>query len=625
MNLPSIRTVLVMSLTLMASILIFGLGFHQAFQWEQFTVKTDDVKLDGKLHILYQEVNEILEVRLNALELIAQQISLELETKPFRPQDYYNLIGLNVEKFNMSAAGITNPKGEILESYHVDKSVREKFMKLNLYNNGFIQLIDKLGTSVVLPVRMGKITPKKILILAAPVWDKKQNRIIAYVGASIEPKDLHLLAEKALKGSPELGFMILDENRVLLTSSEQNKHPDPFKPIDSKLYQPTGETLISEGITENGIASRVATRGLEFRNTTFILAVYESVDFLNRQQKVIWKQTALSIGLSVLLSFLISLIISNLITKPISNLVHGMKQIEEGRFHPETDSKKESSLFKETLDAWDALLSMEKKLRENTEILEKEVKERTHQLIETHRDLDEQRGRAMEASRLAALGEMAGGIAHEINNPLGVILASAERQLNKIKRETVDMEQMESSLKLIEGTATRIAKIVQGLRTFSSSGGREPFEKVAVESILNNTLSFCHEKFKHHNIDFRVSEIPQDLMIECSPIQISQVILNLLNNAFDAVQASHQKWIFIDVHDRHEYVEICVSDSGPGIKENLQEKIFQPFFTTKDIGKGTGLGLSITKGIIEKHDGRIFLKKNSQYTTFIIHLPKVHS
>lgn len=613
-----------MSLTLLASLIIIGLGFHQAYELQRLAIRAEDQKLEGKLEVLNQEVKTIFEARINALELIAEQITKDIETKPFKASNYYELLGFYVRKFNLNAAGLTDKTGKVLESYNLDPEVRKKFFRVNLYDHGFIEEINKRRTSVILPMRKGKVRPHKIMILAAPVWDRKTDQIVAYVGGSITPIDLQRLALRALENSPELKFMILDENKVAVTSDIISiKKDDPFRIIDSPLYRPSEQTTFTEGVIENGDESRVASRRVEFRDIHFTLAVSETLEYLHRSQRRIWKQTVLNIGLGVLICLFISYVISGPLTRPISLLVKGMKKIEEGRFSNDQDFEKPR--FRETEEAWEALLSMEQKLRENRENLEREVRERTHQLIETHKDLDEQRSRALEATRLAALGEMAGGIAHEINNPLSVILASAERQLNRIKRNQLDLEQVETSFRLIESTSTRIAKIVQGLRTFSSAGGREPFEVVTVESILSMTLTFCLEKFKHHNIDFRVSEYPSDLTLECCPTQISQVLLNLLNNAFDAVSESQEKWIFIDVHDRHEYVEIAVSDSGPGIGQEIQEKIFRPFFTTKEIGKGTGLGLSITKGIIEKHNGKIFLKKNASYTSFIVHLPKLHA
>lgn len=622
MKLLSIRTALLIMLTIFSSIIILSLGFSYTFQTQEISSKVANERLAGKVNSLHQQVFKILEMRISALELIAEQIAEDIDKKPFKASNYYQLLALYVKKFNMAGAGICNNKGQVLESYNERKGLREKFLKVNLYDHGFIEEINKSKDSVIMPVRGGKFRANKVMIMAAPVIDKKTKKIVAYVGASILPSDLQALALRALKDSPEIKFMILDENRVGLTSNIINMaKEDPLRIINSPLYQNKNEVSFTQGVLENGVESRVASKALQFKNRTFILSVAESLEYLKQQHFLIWKKAAFYIVLSIFISFLLSLWISHMMTKPISKLVLNMKKIEEGEF--DRNLTKDGSRFQETNDAWDALISMEKKLRENREVLEREVKERTQELIKTHKDLEEQRSRAVEASRLASLGEMAGGIAHEINNPLQAILSSAEKQLIKIRNQKVDISNMTTSLKLIVETSKRIAKIIHGLRSFSHGGARESFESVQIDIILNNTLSFCLERFKNHEVCFKMSRTPKDLSLRCCPTQISQVLLNLLNNAFDAIKELDEKWIALEVYERDEFVEIQISDSGVGIQNEVQEKIFFPFFTTKDIGEGTGLGLSISKGIIDSHNGRVYLDKESPNTKFIVLLPKI--
>ncbi|HEX4924120.1 MAG TPA: ATP-binding protein, partial [Bdellovibrionales bacterium] len=113
-----------------------------------------------------------------------------------------------------------------------------------------------------------------------------------------------------------------------------------------------------------------------------------------------------------------------------------------------------------------------------------------------------------------------------------------------------------------------------------------------------------------------------ELVIACRPTQISQVLLNLLNNAHDAVAEQTEKWVKLDVRDLGDSVELSVTDSGAGIPPEIQEKIMQPFFTTKQIGEGTGLGLSISKGLVDSHHGQLRLDAKSKNTRFVVLLPK---
>ena len=239
--------------------------------------------------------------------------------------------------------------------------------------------------------------------------------------------------------------------------------------------------------------------------------------------------------------------------------------------------------------------------------------------------LEDQQKLVIQTSKMTALGEMASGIAHEINNPLGIInsLVSDIRDLYEFGQ--FEEKKALGIIEKIEFTIDRAAKVINGLRAFARDTGNEKVQRAKVKQILDAPLSFCSEKMKNHGVDLRLPVISEDLMIECQPIQISQVLINLLNNSYDAIQASAEKWIQIEANDLGSKVELSISDSGPGIPNEVKEKIFQPFFTTKAIGKGTGLGLSISKGILSKHGGSLRLDDQFSNTRFMLVLPKEQS
>ncbi len=222
---------------------------------------------------------------------------------------------------------------------------------------------------------------------------------------------------------------------------------------------------------------------------------------------------------------------------------------------------------------------------------------------------------------MASLGEMASGIAHEINNPLAIITAKTAHLMKVLEAGTVDPLSARKDLVRIQQTAYRIASIVKGLRAFSRSADRDPFAAVSLDNLINDTLSLCHERFKNSGVELILRDIP-NVSIDCRGSQISQVLLNLLNNAFDVVQALPAKWVSLSVAELpSEKIQFSVTDSGNGISPDIVEKLMQPFFTTKDVGKGTGLGLSIARGIIEDHGGQIYYDKTSANTRFVFELP----
>lgn len=227
----------------------------------------------------------------------------------------------------------------------------------------------------------------------------------------------------------------------------------------------------------------------------------------------------------------------------------------------------------------------------------------------------------MNASRLSALGEMASGIAHEVNNPLAIILGRVALLKKRFLSGTVDPVVDVKHLDGIEKTADRIVKIVKGLRTYSRNAENDPFESTSVRSILDDTLVMCSDRFKLDEVQIIVN-CESELTMECRPAQISQVLMNLLSNSYDAISASSPRWIRIDVYEDASNVKIKCVDSGNGIPKDIADKIMQPFFTTKGVGKGTGLGLSISIGIVQCHNGRLTYLPGESNTTFVVELPK---
>lgn len=254
--------------------------------------------------------------------------------------------------------------------------------------------------------------------------------------------------------------------------------------------------------------------------------------------------------------------------------------------------------------------------------LENKVSERTLELKKSITRLRETQTQLLQSSKFSALGEMAGGIAHEINTPLTVIELNADQIKDLVADEPLDRRLIAERCQTITNTTDRIAKIIKGLRTFSRDGSKDLAINTSLKEIITDTLALCGEKFKSRGIKLTIDEISENLTLECRKIEISQVLLNLLNNSYDAVESLPERWIRIQVLPSNDQVIISVSDSGTTIPRDVQNKIFQPFFTTKEIGKGTGLGLSVSKGILEKHGGTLTFDSKSSNTCFVIVLPK---
>jgi signal transduction histidine kinase len=237
--------------------------------------------------------------------------------------------------------------------------------------------------------------------------------------------------------------------------------------------------------------------------------------------------------------------------------------------------------------------------------LEKVLKERVRQL--------------RDQSKFSALGEMTAGIVHEINNPLSIIAHRTSHLRNQVLKNLAAKDVLMRNLDQIEITNERVAKIINSLRKFSKDAKLDPVQRVAVATILEDTLSYCSDRFHQANILLDIEAYPP-VDIECRSVQISQVFLNLLNNSFDAVCQRKNPWVKIDFKETPEMIQIFIKDSGPGIPESIRSRIMDPFFSTKSNG-GTGLGLSISQGIVEDHHGKLSYDDTAMTTTFVVELP----
>jgi PAS domain S-box-containing protein len=227
------------------------------------------------------------------------------------------------------------------------------------------------------------------------------------------------------------------------------------------------------------------------------------------------------------------------------------------------------------------------------------------------KEIEQLEKQLLQADKLATIGQLASGVAHEINNPLGNISLYAQMLLKKI-----DDESTRNKLNIINDEANRAAHIVKGLLDFARQS--EPsMIPTDINGEISKVLSILEHELKYIKVNTILQQIP---LINCDPGQISQVIMNILTNSIQAITVNGN--ITIETRLENNNVEIIIIDNGCGISEENLNRIFDPFFTTKKRGEGTGLGLSISYGIIKSHNGSIDVKSEvGKGTTFIIKLP----
>jgi len=250
-----------------------------------------------------------------------------------------------------------------------------------------------------------------------------------------------------------------------------------------------------------------------------------------------------------------------------------------------------------------------------------DLRDTTEAIQRREQELREKQEQLVQAAKLATLGELTTGVAHELNNPLNNIGLFIGNVMDVIQLGTQDTDRMLHDLVKAMEQVHKASQIIRHLRTFgrAAPASREP---VAVNPIILQALSLLQEQLRLRNVDVTLDLAGEDPVVMGNAIQLEQVFLNLLTNARDALRDAEQKLIRITDRVEGATLRMKFEDTGAGIPPELEHRVFDPFFTTKEVGEGTGLGLSITYGIIRDHSGSIHVQNRpGEGVAFVIELP----
>lgn len=267
------------------------------------------------------------------------------------------------------------------------------------------------------------------------------------------------------------------------------------------------------------------------------------------------------------------------------------------------------------------------------QIMSSPVKDHTGkvvQVLELIQDITEQnetQAQLTQARKMAAVGELAGGVAHEINNPTGIILTKVTHLLSGPDKGRLD-EKMVKDLEMIKGLIQRVARITGGLLDFSRQSGASR-TSVDINEVVRKTMLLVEYRLISLGINLHMNLSPEISSVWGNFGEFQQVVLNIINNAIDAMPNGGELTIstsystgFQDSSETVDFIALDIEDTGTGISKELLDKIFDPFFTTKEVGKGTGLGLSVSQGIIESHGGKIIVNSTvGKGSRFSVRLP----
>lgn len=408
----------------------------------------------------------------------------------------------------------------------------------------------------------------------------------------------------------------------------------------SKIEDKETSIIVKNGRNEDVLLNIASIKNTEGTNEIGFGGNYESIDHIqgntgeswvvvitmlktviNGQMRASIQQLAL-VGLILLfIELVLIFIFARRVTKPIVELVNVTKELNQGNLDKQINIRSKDEVG-ELVDSFKKMVIRIKDTMASRDELVKEIRKR-EKLEKANLKME---AKLRQQQKLEAIGTLAGGVAHEINNPLNGILNYSQLILD----ESNSGSEINEFAKEIIDETNRIAEIVMNLTQFSVQE-KQSFSITNINDLVNKTLSLIKTVMKHDQIDLQV-DIQKGLPdITCCSQQIQQVLMHLLTNARDAL---NQKYEGYDINKKlkitcekikrkkKDWIRIIVEDHGGGISKDAQSKVLDPFFTTKGRIKGAGLGLYISYGIVKEHNGELtFETKNGQYTKFYLDLP----
>ncbi len=459
----------------------------------------------------------------------------------------------------------------------------------------------------------------------------KSGRIAGYIEQLINIDKVFL---ENLQKRLNLEFLLFDDKGKIIVSNNQDFELSPNDYFVERGISTDLDTFFE--LTLRDVPYGFITSPISWGQSRFLIGVGASKE---RAEKTIRDVNYAIIGvffaLIVLLIFT-SFLTARVVLRPLYLLLEATQRMYQGNENIEIPITSETELGLLT----ESFNEMSRRVSSARSELENKVKE----VEEAYDELKDTQSKLVHTAKMASLGQLVAGVAHELNNPIGFIFSNmshlkdySERliklidaaennpdQLEKIKEEEdykYIVEDLPRLIKSCEDGARRTRDIVVGLRNFSRLEEAK-LKKIDINEALENTLSLLRGETKNRiEVVKDYGELPQVL---CYASQLNQVFMNILSNAAQAIEAKGKISIKTSVLDKKakDKVVIEVGDSGKGISKDKLNQIFDPFFTTKGVGKGTGLGLSISYGIVEKHKGEIQVEsEEGKGTKFTIVLP----
>ncbi len=476
------------------------------------------------------------------------------------------------------------------------------------------------------PAAREEETTGMVLMAAAPVRGRRGEILGALYGGILLNRNFALVDrvwELVFKGdrfrNQDVGSVTLFQNDVRIATTVKTE--DGQRALGTRVSAEVHDAILGRGRGWRGPAFVVRDwyiSGYEpIRNLEGKVIGILYTGLLEKAYSSVRDRVILSFFAIATLGFIAIIVITYYmiggVTRPVGQMVAATERIAAGQFDQEvhTSAPGEVALLAESFNTMlKSLRQMKADLEEWARTLEEKVKQRTEELVAMH-------DRVAQSERLASLGLLSAGVAHEINNPLGGILSLTALSLEDMKPDDPNRENLEEVVRQTQ----RCRDIVRGLLEFSRQS-RVSMEVADLNKILQDALALVSRQAQFFNVQLDMDLDPELPAVMADRSEFQQVFINILVNAVQAMQERGAITISTRGLPAPGLVEVRISDTGHGMPPEQVARIFDPFFTTKTSGQGTGLGLSIAYGIVRRHQGTISVESQvGKGSTFIIRLP----
>jgi len=448
-----------------------------------------------------------------------------------------------------------------------------------------------------------------MLKAAAPIFDARKNFVGILYGGSLLNGNFDLVDkikqtvyQDVVYQGKDIGTATIFLDGLRIATNVRNE--DGTRAIGTRIADDVYQQVVKDGkqwlgrarvVNSHYIAAYEPVRNLGNKIVGVLYVGMLEQKYLDIQRRTIWVFLGITL-VGALVALGLSLFISQKVSGAVQKLVSASHELTHGNLDAKVDIRSNDELN----DLAEAFNSMAASLKKRDEKLKEFA-----------------RKRIMESERLAIIGQLAAGVAHELNNPMQGIVTYSHLLLEEMPNGNPGRELAQK----IVTQANRCTGIVRGLLDFSRQ--RKPQTRsININNILNDCVSLVKHQSLFHNIQIFPVLAPDLPVVVVDPTQMQQVFMNLIINAAEAIHDGGQLRLATRVNAADQCVEIEVADTGHGITEEHLERIFDPFFTTKEATHGTGLGLAISFGIIKEHQGTISVESEvGKGTTFTVRLP----